>query len=179
MYNKKIYYNFTGGFNMGLISGKIAGIALAGVVTVGSVAGFVSFDGQKSLDYAKDKLFEQASELVQFEINEGTLLEKIQDLRKMANGKVAEANELISDKNSNISEKTAKIAQLEKELAAIQAEYKKLDNMLRKTTALWEAEQKAHAATKAQLEEANSIITEMKDVIYNFETKVASLVSEN
>lgn len=135
---------------MGLFTSKIAGaVILSGSVTLGGLG--LLYTGTDVLDGAKDSVKDFGNRLVQFEQNEGSLLEKIKNLKADANGKIGTANASIADLQSQKEvllaqkgELTETVKDLNAQIVTLDAEILDLKNKLATETA-------NHQATKDQL----------------------------
>lgn len=136
---------------MPLFTSKIAAGILAGGFTLGA-AGLL-FVGADKLEDASNYVKETTLELIQFEENENTLLEKISALKK-------NANEIVNAKNIKIGELEGDKAQLESDKLALEGQIDGLDAEIigleadiKKLQGDLAVETTNHAATKKALDE--------------------------
>lgn len=100
---------------MGLISGKVASMILAGTVVTGGLAS-LTYDGGDALKTVRLWMMDESSKVQAFDKAEGKLLDKINALKTAASTKIGEANDLIADKNTVIRDKNQTIEGLAEEI---------------------------------------------------------------
>ena len=83
---------------MGLITGKVAAVALAGSMALGGVV----FAGGGTIDKVKDQLNNFQTTQAQYEANEEALRETIEQLTAEAIEKIASANRIIKEREEKI-----------------------------------------------------------------------------
>ena len=86
---------------MGLITGKVAAVALAGSLALGEV-----FAGGGTIDKVKDQLNNFQTTQAQYEANEEALKETIEQLTAEANEKITSANRIIKEREERVGQLT-------------------------------------------------------------------------
>lgn len=128
---------------MGLFSSKIAIGVLAGGFTLAG-AGLL-FNGTQTLQDASTYVQDAGNRLVQYEMNEGQLLEKIGLIK-------ADGLNKLEDANSTIADLEGKKEQLEVEIANLNNEVTELGHEVTNLQAELQSARIAHEDTKAQLQ---------------------------
>lgn len=140
---------------MGLISGKVAALALTGTLAVGTV-GF-TFTGGETVDKVKAQLEELKNKVVQYEVVENSLFSKIELIKTNATESLTDANNKIVSAKTEINNLKASKSFLEKQIQKLNAEITGL---------------------KADLGAANETIAEKENEIATLESQLSKVSGE-
>lgn len=139
---------------MGLITGKIAALAIAGTVAVG-----VTFTGTGTIDAVKSQLGNLGNKISQYEASENNLLGKITGLKVSANEKIGQANKTIFEQAQQIESLTNKNNDLNALVKKYEGEIKNLKAELANLKAANSSQFKIILAMEAEL---NKVKAELK-----------------
>lgn len=151
-------------------------VIFKGVVVGGfslAAAGLI-FTGTQDLKDASEYVKKTTAKIVQYEISENSLLEKVGVVKAEADEKIGKANDVITSKNNEIEEQLAQInelngkkTQLETEIAGLQSDITNLNASLTQANTDLDATRTALAnktaaydAKVAELRRANDTIAE-------------------
>lgn len=140
---------------MGLISGKVAAVALTGTLALGTV-GF-TFTGGETVDKVKAQLEELKNKVVQYEVVENSLLSKIGLIKSNAEASLTDANNKIVSAKTEINNLKASKSFLEKQIQKLNAEI---------------------IGLKADLATANETIAEKEEEIATLESELSRVSGE-
>ena len=140
---------------MGLISGKVAAVALTGTLALGTV-GF-TFTGGETVDKVKAQLEELKNKVVQYEVVENSLFSKIELIKNNATASLTDANDKIVSAKTEINNLKASKSFLEKQIQNLNAEVTGL---------------------KAELGVANETIAEKEKEIVTLESELSRVSGE-
>lgn len=139
---------------MGLITGKIAALAIAGTVAVG-----VTFTGTGTIDAVKSQLGNLGNKISQYEASENNLLGKITGLKVSANEKIGQANKTIFEQAQQIESLTNKNNDLNTLVKKYEGEIKNLKAELANLKAANSSQFKIILAMETEL---NKVKAELK-----------------
>ncbi|MGP1909977.1 hypothetical protein ACTSEZ_17530 [Metabacillus sp. JX24] len=161
---------------MGIISGKVAALALTGSLTVGAF-GF-AFTGGETVDQVKAQLEGLKNKVTAYEFSENALFEKIGLVKAdatekltFANGKIVEAKNQINDLEAEKSLLTKTNAKLTAERDQLLADKAQLEESLASANA-------DKARLNQELEAANAKIAELNNIIAEKNAEIAELEGE-
>ncbi|SES25896.1 hypothetical protein [Salipaludibacillus aurantiacus] len=166
---------------MGLISGKVAAAGLAGALLTGVV-----FTGGPTIDKTKDLLDDLRDKVVQFNANETTLKQELQNLHTDSNNRIAKANEIIADKQNEINSLKANkqylesvVKYLEQRVDDLVIEVKELKDELGEANDTIEAKEAEIVKLTEELETTQDQLTETEADLEKLEKEYAELEAEN
>lgn len=149
---------------MGLISGKVGSLILAGTLATGGGAALVSmtYEGKEALKTVRLWMMDESTKVQQFDQVEGKLLEKINALKGAATEKIGEANDLIAGKNTTIRDQEAAIEELRIEIEGYLEQIASLQAQVENLNVENEQLRAELASANEELERANQLITELQ-----------------
>lgn len=161
---------------MGIISGKVAAMALAGTVAVGTIG--ITFTGGETVDQVKAQLEGLKDKVTAYEFSENSLFEKIGLVKADATEKLTFANGKIVDAKNQINNLEAEKSLLTKTNEKLTAER---DQLLVDKAQLEDALEDANAdkaSLTQELAAANAEILELNDTIADKNAEIAGLERE-
>ena len=166
---------------MGLISGKVASMILAGTLATGSVVGLVSvtYDGGDALKTVRLWMMDESSKVQAFDKAEGKLLDKISALKSAASDKIGEANDLIAGKNTVIRDKNQTIEELREEINGYLEQIESLEAQIDELTGDKEQLREELNSALADLELIRSQLAQANEQIAKLQEEIESLTAEN
>ncbi|MGN1401167.1 MAG: hypothetical protein ACI4XL_06680 [Bacillus sp. (in: firmicutes)] len=166
---------------MGIISGKVASMVMAGTLVAGGAAGIVSmtYDGGNALKTVRLWMMDESSKVQDFDQAESKLLAKISALKDAASIKIVEANELIAGKNTLIQDKDQIIANLEQEIEAYLQQITELNAEIENLTGENGRLQAELDSKIAELQETKEQLEQAYGQIVALQEEIGSLTAEN
>ncbi|MFS0783738.1 hypothetical protein [Bacillus sp. 1P06AnD] len=158
---------------MGLITAKIAGMAIASVVTVGAAsAGFVAFNGHNTMMEAKKDISKYANAAIGLSFTQDTLVDYIDQFKKKVKASIANANSIISNKNVSIGS-------LQGQVKDLQAQVKSLNDELATIKKAYDELQKEHKITKDELAAKIKELDETKTLLASTQANLEAALAAN
>ncbi|WP_027954927.1 hypothetical protein [Halobacillus kuroshimensis] len=138
---------------------------VAGVIGAAAITGGVVFTGGDTVDTVKQQLEDFKNKIVQYEANEGSLLDKIGLIKKDASAKLTDANAKIVDAKSQVKDLEAERSFLQKQIDKLNGEVTQLKSDKEQLGADLEETKAALAAKEQELESTKVTLANVEQAL--------------